>query len=346
MPKNAPPVPGTRRNEKAVCGILLALLAAVTFLATQLSPFASAAKKPPFQVWLAELRKEALAEGIRQTTLDQALAGLAPLPRVIKLDRSQPEFTLTLEEYLHHVVPETVVEEGQEKLAEHDEILKDISRRYGVQPRFIVAFWGIETKFGRLTGGFPVIASLATLAYDGRRNAFFRRELFHALHILDEGHIPVEEMTGSWAGAMGQVQFMPSSFRNFAVDYDGDGRIDIWNNRGDAFASAANYLSRSGWLSEQTWGQEARLPKGFDAKLIGLQTRKPLSEWQSRGVRDANGRDLTTAPDFKASLLKPDGKAGPAFLVYDNYRVILKWNRSDLFAIAVGTLADRIDRKP
>jgi len=171
-------------------------------------------------------------------------------------------------------------------------LLEEVAQKYGVQARFIVAFWGIETDFGRITGGFPLVPALATLAYDGRRSAYFRKELLNALEILDGGHIAPKDMVGSWAGAMGQCQFMPSSFLNFAVDGDGDGRKDIWTNRKDVFASAANYLSRSGWKGDQTWGRQVRLPDGFDAKLADLDVRKTLAEWQGLGVRRLDGSDL------------------------------------------------------
>lgn len=302
---------------------------------------ATPAQELDFDKWVKGLYQEALAQNISASTLDAALSGLQPIPRVIELDRKQPELTLTVEQYLSRVVPPRRVNAGRRKLAQNRSVLKEIGRKFGVQPRFIVALWGIETDFGRLTGGFPAVQALATLAYDGRRSAFFRKELLNALHILDQGHIGIDAMTGSWAGALGQCQFMPSSFKRFAVDYNGDGRQDIWNTLPDVFASAANYLARSGWDDSQTWGREVRLPKGFNRKLIGLDTRKRLSQWQALGVRRANGRNLPKR-DLEGSIIQPDGKNGRAFVVYDNYRVILKWNRSHAFALAVGQLSDRI----
>ena len=210
-----------------------------------------------------------------------------------------------------------------------------------MQPRFIVAFWGIETDFGRITGGFKVVPALATLAFDGRRGAFFRKELLHALRIIEEGHISAKQMTGSWACAMGQPQFMPSSFNGYAVDHDGDGRKDIWTTRDDVFASAANYLSRYGWRGDERWGREVRLPEGFDASLQGLKVKKPIADWAALGVTLRGGAPLP-GKTLLASLILPGGKGGPAYLVYNNYRVILKWNRSHYFAIAVGHLADKI----
>ena len=237
--------------------------------------------------------------------------------------------------------PRARVEKGRQRLRENRALLVEIGRKYGVQPRFLVAFWGIETDFGRHTGGFRVIPALATLAYDGRRSAYFRRELLNALEILDQGHIALSDMVGSWAGAMGQSQFMPSSFVTFAVDYDGDGRKDIWNTKADVFASAANYLSRVGWKGDQTWGRPVRLPKGFDTGLASLKIRKRLSAWQRLGVRRADGGDLPKR-DLMASVVLAEGPGGPAYVVYDNYHAILKWNRSTFFALAVGSLAEQI----
>lgn len=294
----------------------------------------------PFATWLEGLRAEALERGIKRETLDTALRDIEPIPRVVELDRKQPEFTLTFAQYLARVVPDQRVRRARALLTEHGELLREVSGRYKVQPRFLVALWGIESDFGRLTGGFRVIHALASLAYDGRRSAYFRGELLNALHIVDQGHIAPEDMMGSWAGAMGQAQFMPSTFLNFAVDYDGDGRLDIWNSRPDVFASAANYLSKSGWRDDITWGRAVRLPPGFDRSMIGLETVKTLPEWQAAGVRRADGEALPKRP-LRASLIEAEEGKGPVFLVYDNYRALLKWNRSTFFALAVGYLADR-----
>ena len=260
---------------------------------------------------------------------------------MVELDRKQPEFTLTFKQYISRVVPPARIRKGRRKFTENKAQLQRAGRRFGVQPRFIVAFWGIETDFGRHAGGFSVIRALATLAFDGRRSRFFRRQLMHALRILEQGHITPGRMKGSWAGAMGQFQFMPSSFMSFAVDGDGDGRKDIWTNKKDAFASAANYLARSGWKGDQTWGRAVRLPGGFDTKLAGLKIRKPLGEWQKLGLRRAGGGDLPKR-QLPASVVLADGPGGPAYLAYNNYRVILKWNRSTFFALAVGKLAEGI----
>ncbi|CAA7624480.1 lytic transglycosylase domain-containing protein [Magnetospirillum sp. SS-4] len=295
-----------------------------------------------FGDFLATVRAEALRKGIRPETLDAALADVKHIDRVIELDRKQPEFTLRFAEYRDRIVSDTRVEEGRRKLAENRALLAEIEKRYGVQPRFVVALWGIETNFGKNTGGMPVVSSLATLAYDGRRSKYFRTELMNALTILDQGHIQPAAMIGSWAGAMGQCQFMPSTFLNFAVDWDGDGKRNVWTNRADALASAANYLAGEGWRGDQTWGRAVRLPKDFDAGLFGLETRKTLKEWNDLGVRSGDGKPLPVR-DLQASVvLAEPGKGTAAFLVYDNFRTIMKWNRSTFFALSVGHLADRI----
>lgn len=294
-----------------------------------------------FEAWLTEFKSEAVSQGISPETLDKAFAGVQPITRVVELDRNQPEFKLTFKNYMKNVVTRNRVSRGSRLLTEHRELLERVSEKYGVQPRFLVAIWAIESNFGDHRGGFSVISALTTLAYDARRSKFFRNELINALKIIDEGHIDVSDMRGSWAGAMGQVQFIPSSFVSFAVDFDGDGRKDIWKNLPDIFASAANYLSSYKWQKERTWGRQVNLPEGFDHKLAGLNIQKRLSEWQGMGMRRLNGTDLPVV-DINASLILPSGNGGPAFLVYDNYRAIYKWNKSHFYVIAVGTLADRI----
>ncbi|MDX1482967.1 MAG: lytic murein transglycosylase [Alphaproteobacteria bacterium] len=312
-----------------------------------------------FAAWLKQVYQEGLERGISKATLDTALTGLTPLERVIKLDRRQPEFTQTFREYINRRVSPWRVSTGRERLATHGTVLKAVGQRFGVQPRFIVALWGIETNFGRHTGGFSVVRALATLAFDGRRSAYFRKELFNALTIIDQGHIAAADMKGSWAGAMGQNQFMPSSFLSYAIDYDGDGRRDIWGTLEDVFASAANYLRRAGWRADQTWGREVTLPDGFDQSLAALMPQdkprgcralrkltvaKTLPEWHAMGLRRADGGPLPTRP-LEASLVLPDGPGGPALLVYQNFRATLRWNCSVSFAAAVGMLADALVRR-
>ncbi len=301
------------------------------------------AEQQSFEQWLVELKQEAVSKGISEQTFESAFKDVKPIERIIELDRKQPEFTLTLDQYVSRVVPKRRIKLGKKRLNENRELLEQVAAKYGVQPRFLVAFWGIETDFGRLTGGYSVIAAITTLAYDGRRSAFFRKQLLDALQILEEGHIAPDKMTGSWAGAMGQAQFMPSTFRAYAVDFDGDKRIDLWGSKGDVFASAANYLSQVGWDDDQTWGREIKLPKDFDKSLLGLDTKKSLTEWDALGIRRLSGDNLPER-DLMASVVQPDEdkKFARVYLVYDNYRAIMHWNKSHKFAIAVGTLADSI----
>lgn len=294
-----------------------------------------------FAQWLDGVRQEALASGISVPTVALALDELAPIPRVIELDRRQPETVLTYEQYLRHVV-DPRRKAAREQLAANRVLLADVAKRYGVQPRFIVALWGIESSFGRGSGKFPVVGALATLAYDGRRSDFFRGELLNALKIIDQDHIDPQDMLGSWAGAMGQSQFMPSSFLLYAVSYNGDGPRDIWHNRPDVFASIANYLSQSGWHGDESWGHAVRLPKGFDPALLSLDVQKSEREWRRLGVKRSDGRALP-ASDAMASVLRPGGDSGPALLIYDNFRVLMKWNNSSYFASAVGFLADSME---
>ena len=310
-------------------------------LAAALALAAAPAAASGFEAWLEGVRKEARERGIGESTIVAALSDISPIARVVELDRKQPEFKLSLDQYLARVVSKARVKKGRARLARHRELLREVSAKYRVQPRFLVALWGIETDFGRHLGGFPVIPALASLAYDGRRSAYFRKELFNALTIVDQGHIAARAMMGSWAGAMGQNQFMPSSFLRYAVDYDGDGRRDIWGTHGDIFASSANYLSQVGWRGDQTWGRRVILPEGFDRSLAGLKIRKGLNDWQRLGVRRPDGSDLPRR-NLRSSILLPGGANGPPYVVYDNFRAILRWNRSNLFATAVGSLADRI----
>jgi membrane-bound lytic murein transglycosylase B len=293
-----------------------------------------------FSVWLEQLRADARSAGISQKTLDEALASIkAPQQRVIERDRKQPEKTQSLEDYVATRVSKKRIADGRLMLRRYATWLDRIERQYRVQRRFIVALWGIESSYGRHTGKRPVIQSLATLAYDGRRSDYFRKELLEALHILDDGHIPLSQMKGSWAGAMGAFQFMPTSYRHYAVDADGDGRIDLWNSAPDALASAANYLAKARWKNDQTWGRLVKLPQKFDYSMAGLATKLSLSRWQALGVRRSNGSALPRR-DLQASLIIPDGRSGPAYLVYSNFRALRRWNRSNSFAVTVGTLAD------
>lgn len=295
-----------------------------------------------FNAWLTDFQKEALAEGISEGTIRSALANIKPIPRIIELDRNQPEFKKNLEEYLSRTVSEKRVAKGRKLVKENRDLLEDISEQFGVQVRFLVALWGIESDFGRVTGNFQVIPALVTLAYDGRRSTYFRQECIFALRILNEGLLELDQMKGSWAGAMGQLQFMPSTFYRYAIDYDNDQKRDILGSRGDALASAAQYLTQSGWKHNQTWGREVKLTQNFDHSLLGLNHYKVQSEWQDLGVRFSGNYDSAGSQNLPGSIILPDGPTGRAFLVYSNYHVILKWNRAYNYACAVGILSDRI----
>ncbi|HAT27797.1 MAG TPA: lytic murein transglycosylase [Gammaproteobacteria bacterium] len=292
-----------------------------------------------FDEWITALRAEAIALGISEATL-AALDQLEPVSRVLELDNSQPEFVQTFTHYLGLRVTEAQIERGQSLLRQHAALLEEVRSRYGVQPHYLAAFWAIESNFGRNTGGFSVLQALATLAYDPRRAEFFRRELLTALQIIDDGHIAADSMSGSWAGAMGQLQFLPSVFYSYGVDGDNDGRIDIWNSLPDIFHSAANFLSESGWRGDERWGREVILPVNFDFRLSGTGTRKRLQEWKELGIIQTSGAPIPVA-DMDASIVLPVGAAGPAFLAYDNYRTTLVYNPSTFYALTVGHLADR-----
>jgi membrane-bound lytic murein transglycosylase B len=297
-----------------------------------------------FSQWLAEMRSEALQAGISAATVTAALTDVALIERVVELDRNQPEVRIDFWTYMDRIVTPARIELGRELMQQHRELLADVSSRYGIPPAILVAAWGVESSFGRIQGGFPVIQALVTLAYDDRRAAMFRRELIHALRILDEGHIALEDMQGSWAGAMGQVQFLPSTFLDYGRDGDGDGRIDIWQSTADALDSAAAYMS-TGWQFGYRWGRQVRLPEDFDTTLAGLDTRRSLSQWRSLGVRRIDGADLP-ADEIEASIILPDDGTDTAFIVYQNYRMLMRWNRSHYFAISLAHLADRIAGRP
>jgi membrane-bound lytic murein transglycosylase B len=320
-----------------------ALLAAAPLLAVPLGGGTAVAAEGDFNGFLAGLRRDAIAQGIRPGTVDLAFRYIQFLPRVIELDRHQPDHKLTFAEFMNKVVTEQRVEDARRNLAENAALLQRVQQRFNVQPRFIVSLWGIESSFGKTQGSYSVPASLATLAYEGRRGALFRGELIVALKILDQGHIRPENMLGSWAGAMGQCQFMPTTFLQYAVDFNGDGRRDIWTDRADVLGSIAHYVSRLGWRGNEGWGREVIVPGNFDPRLAGLEGRRTTVEWAQLGVRPA-GQQSFTGREPAGSLVLPDGAGGTALLVYDNFRAIKKWNNSTYFAAAVGYIADSIDR--
>lgn len=294
-----------------------------------------------FNAWLAGVRAEAIAAGISARTTESALAGLTPIARVVELDRRQPEATLGFAEYYARVVNEVRVRAGKQRMMEQRDLLGALSTRFRVPPSVLIALWALETDFGRLAGNFSVVGALATLAFEGRRADYFRKELIDALWILDEGRIPTGQLRGSWAGAMGQVQFMPSTYRRFAIDWDGDGRRDIWTSQADALASAANYLSQSGWTPAVGWGEEVRAPEGLDPALTGRTKRRPPEEWLQLGVLPLGKSGFGLSQPF--ALVLPDKADGRAFAVTKNIDVLMTWNRSIYFALSVAQLADRID---
>jgi membrane-bound lytic murein transglycosylase B len=323
----------------------------VTLLLQQPIPPVSPLPQPPFDEWLAGVRAEALTLGIRDTTLDRALTGLEPVPTVIQRDRTQAEIVQTLDQYLAQRVSRGVVRTAQSMLATHAAVLARASEKYGVPPGVLVAVWGLESNFGRFSGVRPTIATLATLAYDPRRSTMFRAELFDALRILDSGDVEPEAMKGSWAGALGQPQFMPSSFLLYAQDFDGDGKRDIWRSTPDVFASIGNYLAEHGWARGQLWGREVKIPPSLITRIpevAPMQTSgclarrqmtvpRPLAEWSRWGVRTTAGRPLPKA-DVDASLIMGVTRY---FLVYPNYQALLEYNCVNASGLGVGLLSDR-----
>ena len=295
----------------------------------------------PFATFLASVRAEAVDGGIRPATVDHAFAGLRPNARVLELDSNQPEVTQSWERYRSSRVSDQRVAAGRQAMQANNAGLAEISRRFGVDPAILVAVWGLESNFGSYTGGFSVIEALATLASEGRHNGFFRTELISALRILDHGDITPQRMTGSYAGAMGQPQFMPSSYLNYAVDFDGSGRRDIWTNRNDVLASIANYLAKSGWRTNEPWGQPIRVPTGFSVDRNGRDDRRTLATWMQAGITRADGTAFSRQ-DVLGGVVMPDGAGGDAFMTYANFGVIRLYNPSDLYALSVGLLAHRI----
>lgn len=296
-----------------------------------------------FSSWRAALRSDALQQGFSPQLFEQAFAGLTPDPEVLAADQSQPEFSRPVWEYLDSAVSSWRVARGKALLAEHARTLSAIEARYQVDPSILVAVWGMESSFGRHTGNKNVIRSLATLAYEGRRNEFWRTQLIAALQILQEGDISISDMQGSWAGAMGQTQFIPSTYRQYAVDFDGNGRRDIWHSSADALASAANYLHASGWQHQQPWGFAVQLPgQGFDYALADGQQDKTIQQWRALGIRSRDTIDLDNLAEQPASLFLPSGHQGPAYLLLSNFRSILKYNNSTAYALAIGLLSDAL----
>ena len=296
---------------------------------------------PDFATCIPQLQQRARDAGISAATVENVLAQVQYVPRVIELDRKQPEFSETFRNYLTLRVTDQRIDQGRKLLAQHRALLQQLERDYGVPPHYLLAFWGLETNYGSFLGKMPVLDSLATLACDPRRSEYFTLELLEALKLVDSGTVTPEKFIGSWAGAVGNMQFMPTNYRRYAVDADSSGKPDLWRSIPDAMTSAANYLNQIGWQKNRRWGREVRLPKNFDYAQASLQQRKSLQEWRALGVTLADGGALP-AQDLQGAILVPSGHTGPAFIVYDNFDVIMKWNRSEFYAISVGHLADRI----
>ncbi len=308
---------------------------------------------PPlsFDEWIAELRTEAVSRGIRPEILDRALAGIEPVAQILERDRTQAEFTLDLEAYLERRLTRDTQRTAQKMYTRHRALLRKVGTRYGVNPRMLVAVWGLESNFGRFAGVRPTIPALVTLAYDPRRGAMFRKELFSALEILDRGDIELERLKGSWAGALGQPQFMPSSYLEYAQDFDGDGRRDIWASQPDVFASVAFYLQRHGWTEGHAWGREVKIPAALRETAASIPRReigcraervmtdpKPLNQWRRMGLRTVTGRALPSS-EVAASLVMAGARS---FLLYPNYDALLGYNCAHTYALSVGLLADRL----
>lgn len=292
-----------------------------------------------FGKWMSDFRAEAKAKGISEATLDAALDGVEPKPAAIREDRAQPEFAQSFEEYAKARVSEKRVEKGLEMMRSNAAALRRADRKYGVDKEALAAFWGMETNYGSVMGDLPIPASLATLAYEGRRGAFFRSQLLDALRIIEDGKAKAEDLKGSWAGAMGQMQFMPSTFLAYGVDGDGDGKIDLRGSAADALSSGANYLKSEGWRKGEPIAVEARLPKRFDWSQAREGNRKEIAKWERMGVRPIGGKFPKRG---MAELILPEGRLGPAFLAFGNYGVAMRWNKSPSYALSVGILERRL----
>lgn len=325
----------------------------ICLLPADISEQRSPEKFVSFTNWLASFKDNAIRKGLSAATVHSALKNVHLIDRVVQLDRKQAEYALSFTNYINKAISIARIQRGQRKIQENAAILRKIHRKYGVSSEILIALWGLESDFGRFTGNFSTLNTLATLAYEGRRHNFFANELLCALTMLDfdSENITVEQMTGSWAGAMGQPQFMPSTFQYYATDGNGDGKKDIWQNTSDVLASAANYLYTLGWKKKEPWGIEVILPRDFAPYQAKLSVEKTLAQWRSLGVKKPNGKELRLQStgrndSVKGSIILPAGLAGPAFLVFHNFRIIREWNRSINYAVAVGYLADRVAGGP
>lgn len=327
-----------RSNSKTV--ILFRGLSALA-LAAALSVAAVAPSLANSADFVRGLWPQAEARGVSRAAFESAFSGYNYIPKVMELTKKQPEFSQTVQQYIDKRVTAGQAQKGQAMRVEWNQTLTGSEQRWGVQPEIVLAIWGMETNFGGFMGGENTIHALATLTEGGYRTDFFRDELLTALRIVSDGHVSPRNMVGSWAGAMGHTQFMPSSFMRYAVDYNGDGKKDIWNSVQDALGSTANYLNNFGWRPGETWGYEVKLPSGFDFVGARQLERAPLSQWQAMGIQRVSGRPFPRPSDV-GRLYMPAGAAGPTFLLLPNFDVIKRYNNSDSYALAVGHLADRI----
>lgn len=324
-------------NSPSNCKPVLAGLALTAWVCLTVALPAQA----DFEQCKARLKATAKAQGIDGTTVDSVLDAVQYNAKVIELDQRQPEFTRSFGNYYQLRVTPSRVALGRILLVTHSDLLQRVQQQTGVPPHYLVAFWGLETNFGNTFGNMPVPDSLATLACDPRRSEYFTAELMNALRIIEAGDIDVQKMEGSWAGAMGHVQFMPSAYLRYAVDGDGDGKRDLWGSIPDAMFSAGNFLQHLGWQAGIRWGREVILPRGFDYALANTGKAAPLSDWRALGIRDVFGQPLADS-DITSRLLIPSGHKGPVFVTYQNFDVIMGWNHSEYYALSVGRLADRI----
>ena len=301
-----------------------------------------AAHAAAFPTCVANLQERARTEGLSEATIQDTVASLQFVPKVIELDQAQPEFSQTFNNYFTKRATDWRVNEGRRLLKKHRALLDKLAQEYGVPPQYILSFWGLETNYGSYKGKMSVLDSLATLACEPRRSGYFTTELMQALKLKEKYGFDKSTMVGSWAGAMGHTQFMPSAYAKYAIDGDGDGKADLWNSTEDALTSAANFLQHLGWQRNERWGREVILPRNFNYENLGAKQAQPLSQWAAQSVVQSNGLPLPVI-DMKAALYLPSGHTGPAFLGYENFNVIMRWNRSEFYAITVGHLADRIN---
>jgi len=320
----------------------LKTVAVVVLLMLSSSSKVQAQDADGFAQWYEAFAQDALTAGIAPTTLRQVYPLLSLDESVIELDQRQPESKTTFAGYAKNILKADRIQKGRQLMERYRPILSQLSIQYGMSPSIIVALWGIESSYGTNMGDYAVINSLATLAYEGRRAAFFKKELIEALHIIEEERMDPLSLKGSWAGAMGQCQFMPSTYRQYAIDFVGDGSRDIWGDESDVLASIAHYLSAEGWRHGYTWGREVMVPRTISAAMVGLEFQQDMKHWAKMGLKTLSGRPLPVL-NLQASLIQPDGSRGRSFLVYDNFRALMRWNKSTYFATGVGLLADQMD---